>query len=318
MRLTDVAHFALMLSALVLTYLVPFELLLLSYVLLGPAHYATEISWLHDRKYFLPQRGIAVGLAILALIAAAINNASWFGFVMWAAFVTSALLATATTAMQSALLSLLAIAATAALLTNGMSIAVLGILLPTLIHVSLFTLVFMALGACRSGAKVQWLLVAAYLAAIGAILFVPPTAATLIPSFAKAGHDYFANVAPALGRLLGISDLQLDTRLTGLLAFVYTYHYLNWFIKAEVIHWNDISRKRLATVVAASAASTGLYFYDYALGFTVLLAFSLAHIVLEFPLNALALRQLGAAVGTGAMKVAHRAAIIAPRSPPAK
>jgi hypothetical protein len=307
MRLTDVAHFALMLAALTLTYVVPFELLLLAYVILGPAHYATEISWLHDRKYFLPQRGIAVGLAVVAIVAALIENAPWFGFVMWAAFVTSALLATAATAMQSVILSFAAIAATAVLLANGASIEVLGILLPTLIHVSLFTLVFMALGACRSGAKVQWLLVATYLAAIGAILLVPPTAATMIPSFAKAGQDYFANVAPALGLLFGINDLQLDTRLTSLLAFVYTYHYLNWFIKAEVIHWNDISRKRLAVVVAASAASTGLYFYDYALGFTILLAFSLAHIVLEFPLNALALRQLGAAVGGGAMKIAQRA-----------
>ena len=307
MRLTDVVHFALMFAALALTYLVPFELLLLAYVILGPAHYATEISWLHDRKYFLPQRGIAAGLAIVAVVAALIGNAFWFGFVMWAAFVVSALLATAVTAMQSVVLTLAAIAATAALLANGTSMAVLGILLPTLIHVSLFTLVFMALGACRSGAKVQWLLVAAYLAAIGAILLVPPTAATLIPSFAQAGQEYFANVAPALGQLLGIPDLQLDTRLTSLLAFVYTYHYLNWFIKAEVIHWNDIGGKRLAIVVSASAASTGLYFYDYALGFTTLFAFALAHIVLEFPLNALALRQLGAAVGVGAMKIAQRA-----------
>ena len=307
MRLTDGAHFALMLAALTLTYLVPFELLLLAYVILGPAHYATEISWLHDRKYFLPQRGIAIGLASLAVVATLIENASWFGFVMWAAFVISALLATAATAMQSVVLTLAAIAATAALLANGASIAVLGILLPTLIHVSLFTLVFMTLGACRSGAKVQWLLVAVYLAAVSAILLMPPTAASRIPEFAKAGHDYFANVAPALGRLLRIPHLQLDTRLTSLLAFVYTYHYLNWFIKAEVIHWNDISRKRLALVIAASAASTGLYFYDYAFGFTVLLAFSLAHIVLEFPLNALALRQLGAAVGAGALKIAQRA-----------
>jgi hypothetical protein len=50
-----------------------------------------------------------------------------------------------------------------------------------------------------------------------------------------------------------------------------------------------------------------LYFYDYALGFTVLLAFSLAHIVLEFPLNTLALRQLGTAIGAGAMRIAPRA-----------
>ncbi len=50
----DIAHFGLMGGALGLAYLVPFELLLLAYVVLGPAHYLTEISWLHDRKYFLP------------------------------------------------------------------------------------------------------------------------------------------------------------------------------------------------------------------------------------------------------------------------
>jgi hypothetical protein len=185
---------------------------------------------------------------------------------------------------------------------------VLGVLLPTLIHVSLFTLVFMALGAWRSGQKVQWLLLALYLAAVALILIVPPSAATLIPSFGEAGQDYFANVAPALGRLLGVPDLRLDSRLTSLLAFVYTYHYLNWFIKAEVIHWNLMSKGRLAIVVAASAASTALYFYDYAFGFTVLLALSLAHIVLEFPLNSLALRQLGAAMGASVAKAVQQRA----------
>jgi hypothetical protein len=305
MRLTDAAHLGLMLAALGLTYLVPFELLLLSYVVLGPAHYATEISWLHDRKYFLPQRGIAIMLALVAIIAALIDNASWFGFTMWAAFVVCALVAATTTAMQGVVLIVVALILTAAMATHGASLAVLGVLLPTLIHVSLFTLVFMALGAWRSGAKVQWLLVGLYLAAIALILIVPPSAATMIPAFEKAGQDYFANVGPALGRLFGIPDLRLDTRLVSLLAFVYTYHYLNWFIKAEIIHWNLMSRRRLALVAATSAASTALYFYDYAFGFTVLLALSLAHIVLEFPLNSLALRQLAAAVGASVVKAAH-------------
>ena len=84
-----------------------------------------------------------------------------------------------------------------------------------------------------------------------------------------------------------------------MLAFVYTYHYLNWFIKADIIRWTDISRARLALVIAASAGSTALYFYDYAFGFTFLLALSLVHILLEFPLNSLALRQLGAAAWSG-------------------
>jgi hypothetical protein len=300
MRLTDLAHLVLMLAALTLAYVVPFELLLLSYVVLGPAHYATEISWLHDRSFFLPQRSVGAGLAALAIIAAFIENASWFGIVMWAAFVVCV-------AMQSIVLLLAAIALTLVMAAGGASIAVLGVLLPTLVHVSLFTLVFMTLGAWRSGERIQWLLVAVYLTAIGLILLAPPTAGTLIPAFAKAAHDYFANVAPALGRLFGIRDVQLDTRLTSLLAFIYTYHYLNWFIKAEVIHWTAMTGRRLALVAAASGLSTALYFYDYAFGFTVLLAFSLAHIVLEFPLNTLALRQLGTAIGASAMRIASRA-----------
>lgn len=308
MRFTDAAHLGLMLAALGLTYLVPFELLLLAYVVLGPAHYATEISWLHDRKYFLPQRGIAIGLALVAIVAALIDNAAWFGFVMWSAFVVCVLLAATTTALQGMVLFIAAVALTGWMLTHGASLAVLGVLLPTLIHVSLFTMVFMALGAYRSGATVQWVLLALYVAAIALILIVPPSAATIIPSFEKAGQDYFASVAPALGRLFGIPDLRLDTRLVSLLAFVYTYHYLNWFIKAEIIHWNLMSKGRLALVVAASAASTALYFYDYAFGFTVLLALSLAHIVLEFPLNGLALRQLGAAIGTSVTKVVSQRA----------
>ncbi|MEA2876317.1 MAG: hypothetical protein QOF14_1513 [Hyphomicrobiales bacterium] len=308
MRITDAAHLGLMLLALALTYLVPFELLLLAYVVLGPAHYATEISWLHDRKYFLPQRGIALGLAAVAVIAAIVDNATWFGFVMWAAFVVCVLIAAATTAMQSTVLFIGAMGLTALMLSQGASLAVLGILLPTLVHVSLFTLVFMALGAYRSGQKVQWVLIAIYLAAVALILAVPPAAATLVPSFAKAAHDYFANVAPALGRLFGIPGLSLDNRLVALLAFVYTYHYLNWFIKAEVIRWNQMSKSRLAIVVAASAGSTALYFYDYAFGFSVLLALSLVHIVLEFPLNGLALRQLGAALGASVTKAVQQRA----------
>jgi hypothetical protein len=75
-----------------------------------------------------------------------------------------------------------------------------------------------------------------------------------------------------------------------------------------VIRWAEIPRPRLALVAAASAASTALYFYNYAFGFTVLLALSLVHVVLEFPLNTLAIRQLGAAIGQGFTQRLHRRA----------
>ena len=254
MRAVDAVHLGLMLAALAITYLVPFELLLLSYVVLGPAHYFTEISWLHDRKYFLPHRNVAFGLAGVAVVAALIDNAAWFGFVIWMAFVACALLTT-TTAAQSAVLTIVALGVTAIMAANEPSLAVLGILLPTLIHVSLFTLVFMTLGAYRAGSKAQALLVIVYLVAIGIILVVPPSAATQIPAFTKAGQEYFGNVGPALGRLLGIANLRLDTRLTSLLAFVYTYHYLNWFIKADVIRWSRMPRARLIGVGVSAAVA---------------------------------------------------------------
>jgi hypothetical protein len=313
MRRTDAVHLGLMLLALGMTYLVPFELLLLSYVILGPAHYTTEISWLHDRKYFLPHRGVAVALAVIAAAAAMIDSASWFGFVMWSAFVVCALFSATTTAAQGVVLLIGAAGLTAIMYTRAPALAVLGVLLPTLIHVSLFTLIFMTLGAYRSGSRMQAALIGVYLVAIGLILAIPPSASSAIPAFAQVGRDYFGNVGPALGRLFGNPDLRLDARLTGLLAFVYTYHYLNWFIKADVIRWTDIPPGRLALVVAVSAASTGLYFYDYSLGFSILLALSLVHVVLEFPLNALAMRQLGDAIRAQVQQPAQARTVARPR-----
>ncbi|MBR0756051.1 hypothetical protein JQ604_28085 [Bradyrhizobium jicamae] len=312
MRTTDAIHLGLMLLALAAAYLVPFELLLLAYVVLGPAHYFTEISWLHDRSYFLPHRGIAVALVALAIAAALIDNASWFGFAMWAALIGCAMLAATKSAAEGTLLFIVAIGLAGVMYASDAPFAVIGILIPTLIHVSLFTLVFMALGATRSGSPAQVALVIVYLVAVAVILLAPPTAEVRIAAFAQAAKDYFGNVGPALSRLFGIPGLKLDTRLTSLLAFVYTYHYLNWFIKADVIRWTDISRTRLALMIAASAASTALYFYDYAFGFTFLLALSLTHILLEFPLNSLALRQLGGALQDGVRGLAgHKAAATA-------
>jgi hypothetical protein len=296
MRPTDAVHLGLMLLALGIAYVMPFELLLLAYVVLGPAHYTTEISWLHDRKYFLPHRSVAVVLAVVAAAAAMIDSASWLGFVMWSAFVMCALFSATTTGAQGVVLVIGAAGLTAVMYARAPSLAVLGVLLPTLIHVSLFTLIFMTLGAYKSGSRMQASLIAVYALAIGLILAFPPHAAMLVPAFAEVARDYFGNVAPALGRLFGNPGLSLDARFIGLLAFVYTYHYLNWFIKADVIRWTDIPPARLALVTTVSAASTGLYFYDYALGFSILLALSLVHVVLEFPLNALAMRQLGNAV----------------------
>jgi hypothetical protein len=42
-----------------------------------------------------------------------------------------------------------------------------------------------------------------------------------------------------------------------------------------------------------------LYIYDYAYGFMVLLLLSLIHVLLEFPLNSISIRQLGTTISAG-------------------
>jgi hypothetical protein len=296
MRRADLFHFALLLASLALAYVLPFELLLLSYIILGPAHYFTEISWLHDRSYFMPHRGLALVLALAAFGGMFIAEPYWSGVLLWCCFLAATLAAMGFTLRRAIMLGTVAAAITLLMVLAGAPFVLAGILLPTLIHVSLFTLIFMTLGAVRTRSSVQFALVGLYLVAIAAILVVPPSAGTVIPVFARLGQDYFGDIAPTLGNLFGVPNLQFAGRITGLLSFVYTYHYLNWFIKADVIRWAHMPRGRMLGVAALSVASTGLCFYNYDVGITVLLVVSLMHVLLEFPLNAVAMRQLGSAL----------------------
>ena len=310
MRRGDIAHLGLMLAALLLAYLLPFELVVLAYAVLGPAHYLTEISWLHDRGYYLPGRKAALALAFAALGAMFIASPYWYGVVVVTAF-AACIVMTAKSRNAQTLLTFGLTILIAAMLLLGAPFGVLGALMPTLVHVSLFTLVFMILGAWRAGGRAQFGLVGAYLLAIVLIVAAPPSEATRIPALQGLAETSFSDIPKAIGAVLGQPDLNFDGRIAGLLSFVYTYHYLNWFIKAEVIRWADIPRRRLIGVALLSLAATGFYFVNYRLGFTVLLLLSLVHVLLEFPLNTLALRELGGRIG-GAFP---RAAVPAPATP---
>src|SRR6478736_2170990 len=62
----EYANIGLMVLSLVVAAVVPFELFLISYAVLGPLHYLTEISWLHDRQYFAPRRTDWLPLVVCA------------------------------------------------------------------------------------------------------------------------------------------------------------------------------------------------------------------------------------------------------------
>ena len=254
-RRGDLVHLGLLLASLAAAYVVPFELLLLAYIVLGPAHYFTEISWLHDRSYFMPHRALAAVLALAAFGGMFIAEPYWSGVLLWCCLLLSAIAALNLSRSRAILLGAVGLALTVLLAWGGAPFLLAGILLPTFIHVSIFTLVFMTLGALRARSAAPRGNVAADQIAGAAILIVPPSVRMFVPEFARLDVDFFGPIAPSLGGLFGMPDLQFAGRITGLLAFVYTYHYLNWFIKADVIRWSKMPRPRLIAVAVLSVVA---------------------------------------------------------------
>ncbi len=65
-------NIGLMLISCVVALYIPFELFLFAYAVLGPAHYLTEIAWLHKRGYFTKGKHdylLLGGLAVLLFVA---------------------------------------------------------------------------------------------------------------------------------------------------------------------------------------------------------------------------------------------------------
>lgn len=305
-------NIALIVASMLVAIRWPFETLLLAYAVLGPLHYMTEISWLHDRNYFLPRRrdawplavgGLALILAVIAVANAdkgtllrAIENGALFvlfGF---------ALIMIAISSWSKRLLALAVSIPACLLFANGIGFAdSLAGYIPTVIHVYVFTGLFMLLGWLRRPGRDSAGALAAYL--------ICPLLCWLAPLAWSATASGWAERA-FVGTLASINDLILGDAgyaieraqsvehpisilVTRLLALAYLYHYLNWFSKVEVIGWARISPKRGAIILALWLCAVALYFQNYLLGFTVLLILSFMHVVLEFPLNHRSFREIG-------------------------
>ena len=79
-----------------------------------------------------------------------------------------------------------------------------------------------------------------------------------------------------------------------MIAFAYTYHYLNWFSKTTVIGWyKKINKKKAILIALIWLLSMSIYYYDYKIGLTLLLFLSLLHVFMEFPLNFISIREIG-------------------------
>jgi hypothetical protein len=64
----DVINIGLVLFSCALAFIIPFELILFAYGILGPLHYLTEISWLHDKNYYAKSKKDVILLVVLSLL----------------------------------------------------------------------------------------------------------------------------------------------------------------------------------------------------------------------------------------------------------
>ncbi|MFM7668427.1 MAG: hypothetical protein ACKO7D_09625 [Bacteroidota bacterium] len=164
------------LSAL-LAYFLPFETFLFAYAFLGPLHYLTEISWLHDRNYFSKGKYDFIVLLVIGILLSYAAFAKDFGINVdfYESFVEANLfdkliVLALFSAILFALVENIFVKIVSILLlfvfisgwlsperadVNRTSTTVFALtsLVPTLIHVYVFTGLFMLYGALKSRSK---------------------------------------------------------------------------------------------------------------------------------------------------------------------
>jgi len=311
-RRLDWINVGLMVAAWVLAMAAPFQLFLLAYAVLGPLHYFTEISWLHDRGYFLPPGGVRRGW--LMLVAATLATLI-YGYVMtvlldrpvaphYEVGLVYLVLVTAGLARfvrpPYLILTLSVVSLGLILLALQQRIAfVLAYLLVTIVHVLVFTAAFVLYGALKNRSRPGLMSLLVFVACVAGCLFVsvPSLPAS---AFARDAYRPFETLnLLLLGGAAATSESVFATPagvavMRGI-AFAYTYHYLNWFSKTAVIGWHQVSTARALGIGIAWVGSIALYLTNYSAGVAVLYGASLLHVLLEFPLN------LQTAVGIGGL-----------------
>ncbi len=296
-------NIGLMLLATVVAFILPFELFLFSYAVLGPLHYLTEINWLHKRNYFNSHK---VSNILLFTLVSALVFAGLIGlnerfdsmqahFVFVAFFGALVFLYINNAIVRLVLvLALFLFAFVIALDEIGFAAIFLLVLLPTVIHVFFFTGAFMLYGALKSKSKSGLISMVVFAAcAISFFLFVPSGKA-YNDSYILESYALFTEVNYQIGQLLGLglsrtveSIYQSDAGLMIMrfLAFAYTYHYLNWFSKTSIIKWHQVKRSTLLITLCIWAVSVGIYISNYETGLIWLFFLSFLHVTMEFPLN---------------------------------
>ena len=319
-------------------YAWPFELFLFSYAVLGPAHYLTEIAWLHDRHYFVrPAAARRVWLlmvgATLAVVVYGIAvtlatgrtvDPRWEMGLFYLAFAAAIAAGLNASPRMQILLAVVALAWLSTL-QQWRYYAVIAFFLITIIHVGLFTAAFMLYGALKSRSTSALIALGVFVACSASFfLFMPaegPPVSDTIRGVYQSFNALNAELIKLFGLGTGTSAREIYESGEGLavmrfIAFAYTYHYLNWFSKTSIIRWHEAAKRQAVWIAGLWLVALALYLYDYSMGMTFLYSLSILHVMLEFPLNHQTLA--GIVTETSRLFATRRAAQSPdPRMPPA-
>lgn len=284
---------ALVLGSAIAAYFFPFELLLASFAFLGPAHYLTEISWLESKNYYFNNSKVIYALAFLGLISLGFPSLERLYFCSGIALAVSNFFSSNKKIQIASFLfstSLLYFFTSPKFL---MITFLIGVFLPTVIHIYLFTGLFMFQGYLKTKSKDVLAALGLMLMCAAFFLLSTNEASSFLPNWTSQNLTKFIELAQTYLWVSGINQNQENINsIMRFLAFAYTFHYLNWFSKTGLTGWHKVSKNRSMAMIVLYLSCISLYIYDYQKGFKALYYLSLLHVQLELPLNFLTIRNL--------------------------
>jgi hypothetical protein len=319
----DALNIFLIFISLFLAFKLPFELFLFSYAVLGPLHYLTEINWLKQKNYFIHQQKwiyliifFTVLLSVPSIVSLSVfdglHDTEWHKKIFSATRFGQNYLILLSLLFSIALVSfkkwkvilgfLLGAGILSALILNYLptSFLLIGIFVPTIIHIYVFTLLFMIFGTMNNGSTPGKIAIVFLVLCpvIIAVSHIDPAAYVISAGtqsvFMASG---FQLLTQSIGNLFGTTNgtfslmSPIAIKIQVFIAFAYTYHYLNWFSKTSIIGWGkNISKPKLIVILVIWLCSIFLYWYDYKTGLLALFFLSFLHILAEFPLNIVSIK----------------------------
>lgn len=301
----DILNIFLILLSGIFAFVLPFHTFLIVYAFLGPLHYATEINWLQQRNYFLQNKKSSFYLFIpilligsIVYIPSLVELKSIIPFLIFFTLLIAIFNSKENIKLYKNwkfILCLLAGIGFFYYFRNSFN-SFFSIFLPSLIHVFVFTGIFMLSGFLKTKNKLSLVTFIFFLVISGILLsfnlndlFIEEIITSKYHSFEKLNQTILS-VFNEENSNIYLSNIGI--RIMQFIAFAYTYHYFNWFSKTSIIQWHKTTKTKIYIIIIIWMLSIALYLYNYKTGLYWLYLLSLTHVILEFPLNIISIKEI--------------------------